>query len=106
VAPQLAAAKASVSFYSRGSQSGAQIWSMQVGCAALVSGVGGLPEYQIPDLSCPAPNDHEALAGLFARLADPAEAARLGAVSQQWYRQRESPSVSAAALVRILDSVR
>jgi glycosyltransferase involved in cell wall biosynthesis len=104
-APRVAAAKASVSFYSRGSQSGAQIWSMQLGCAALVSNAGGLPEYQIPDLPCPDPDDRDGLAGLFARLADPAEAFLLGRDSQQDYRDRDSASISAAALVEIFRTV-
>ena len=44
----VAAAKGSIAHYRRGSQSGVQVLSMQLGVMPIVSTVGGLSEYQPP----------------------------------------------------------
>ena len=103
VAPQLAAGKASIALYSSGSQSGAQIFSMQVGCPPIVSTVGGLREYQLPALPPLSPTDVTGLVAQLAELSDPVRAAALGAASMGAYRERFSAEVSAAQLAKVLE---
>lgn len=101
-APRLAAAKGSVCLYRNGSQSGAQLWSMQVGTAVIASRVGGLPEYQLPDLPVLDPDDVTGLHHQFRLLSDPEVAARLGERSSHYYQQHFSAQASAAALTDVL----
>lgn len=102
---ELARCKASIAFYRKGSQSGAQLLSMQVGCPALVSGVGGLPEYQIADLPCPDADDPAGLAALLGRSADPVVSEALGRSSRAWYDEHYSARRSVERLLSVLEEV-
>ena len=102
---ELAHCKASIAFYRKGSQSGAQVLSMQVGCPALVSAVGGLPEYQIADLPCPDADDPAGLTTLLGLTADPVVSEALGRSSRSWYDEHYSVRRSGEQLVSVLEEV-
>ncbi|MGV7255913.1 hypothetical protein B1987_08680 [Mycobacterium kansasii] len=105
VVPTLAAAKGSVAHYRRASQSGVQVLSMQLGVMPIVSTAGALPEYQPP--GCP-PIDVDDVAGLaatFDALADPAVAARQGAVAARHYAQRFAVEHVADHLLEVITEV-
>lgn len=103
VAPRLASGKGSIAMYSAGSQSGVQLFSMQVGCPPIVSAVGGFGEYQISSLPPLDPGDVGGLVARIDQLCDPAIAADLGAACVESYREGFSAKVSAQGLVKVLD---
>ena len=102
----LAAAKGSVAHYRRASQSGVQVLSMQLGVMPIVSRMGGLPEYQ--PAGCPpvGVDDIATLAATFDALADPAGAARQGAVAARHYGQHFAVEHAADRLLQVIDEVR
>lgn len=101
----LAAAKGSLAHYRRASQSGVQVLSMQLGVMPVVSDRGGLPEYQPPEFRSVGVDDITRLAGAFDELADPATAARLGAVAARHYAQRFAVDHAADRLLDVISSV-
>lgn len=105
VVDTLAAAKGSVAHYRRASQSGVQVLSMQLGVMPIVSDRGGLPEYQPPECRPVRADDIAALAATFDELADPAVAARLGAVAARHYAQRFAVDHAAARMLDVIDSI-
>lgn len=98
----LAAAKGSVAHYRRASQSGVQVLSMQLGVMPMVSDQGGLPEYQPPECHPVGVDDVAGLAATFDELADPAAAARLGAVAARHYEQRFAVDHAAQRLLDVI----
>lgn len=104
LAPDLAAAKASLCVYSAGSQSGVQVTSMQCGVQCLVSDIGGLHEY-LPQGEHALPADRpDLLAEALGRLAEPTAAERGGARAAQFYQQVCSIAASTDALATALTS--
>lgn len=104
--PVLAAAKASLAYYSSATQSGVQVISMQSSTPVVVSDVGGLPEY-LPPGERPVPvGDPVALADAIGRLADPGFAAARGRAARARYDAVHHPAVAADALLAVLDRVR
>lgn len=104
--PQLAAAKASLAYYSSASQSGVQVLGMQCGTATLVSDAGGLPEYLPPGEKALPLGRPDLLAAALGELVDPAEAARRGAAGRAVYDARHHPAVAARELVGVLEQLR
>lgn len=102
VLPVLAAAKASLAYYSSATQSGVQVASMQCGTAAVVSDVGGLPEYLPPGEHALPLHRPDLLAGALAALTDPDEAALRGAAGRKHYEARYHQTPAAQALVDVL----
>lgn len=105
VAGQLAAGKGSIALYRSGSQSGAQVLSLQVGCAPIVSTAGGLAEYQPAELPPLDPDDVDGLVARLGQLSDPAESAALGTSCRGLYQQAFCASVSARALRGVLEEL-
>lgn len=103
VLPVLARAKGSIMHYRRASQSGVQVLSMQLGVTPVVSDAGALPEFQPSGEGPVGIDDVGGLARAFDALADPAVAARRGAAALEHYRRAYSASVSAAALLEVLN---
>ncbi|OBK22059.1 hypothetical protein A5634_08725 [Mycobacterium asiaticum] len=101
----LARAKGSVAHYTRASQSGVQVLSMQLGVMPIVSTSGGLPEYQPPICPPVGVDDIDGLAATFDALADPAIAARRGAAAAQHYAQHYSVDRAAQRLLDVVDEV-
>lgn len=101
----LATAKGSVAHYRRASQSGVQVLSMQLGVMPIVSDRGGLPEYQPPECRPVGVDDISGLAKAFNELADPACAARLGALAARHYAQRLTADHAAERLLDVIGSV-
>ena len=104
LAPDLAAAKASLCVYSAGSQSGVQVTSMQCGVKCLVSDVGGLSEYLPPGEHALPADRPDLLAEALGRLADPTVAERGGARAAQFYQQVCSISSTSEGLAAALTS--
>jgi glycosyltransferase involved in cell wall biosynthesis len=101
----VAAAKGSVAYHRRGSQSGVQLLSMQLGVMPMVSTVGGLPEYQPP--GCP-PIDVDDVAGLvaaFDELADPFTSTLLGAAAARHYTEHFAVDRAVDGLWNLLSDV-
>lgn len=94
----LAHAKASLVHYRRATQSGVQVLAMQLGVAPVVSPEGALPELQPAGLPIVGVDDVRGLADAIDRLADPAEAARLGRIARTTWEHRHSTPPVAAAL--------
>ena len=105
VAPRLAAGKGSIAVYRNGSQSGAQLFSMQVGCAPIVSTAGGLHEYQLPEIPPVDPADIPGLVSMLGRLSDSRRSAALGAACKDAYQERFSARSSGARLATVLEEV-
>jgi glycosyltransferase involved in cell wall biosynthesis len=105
VVETLSAAKGSVAHYRRASQSGVQVLSMQLGVMPIVSGIGGLPEYQPPGGPTVDVDDVAGLAAAFDKLADPAMAARLGAEAARHYAERFSVDRVADRMLDIITGV-
>lgn len=102
LAPRLAAAKASLVLYERGSQSGVQVTSMQCGTTAVPTDVGGLAEYVPPDQPCVRPGDAAGAAAVLDELADPSVAAGRGSLQRRWYDQHCSAPAAARAWEPVL----
>lgn len=99
VLPVLAHAKTSVVHYRSATQSGVQVTSMQCGTAAIVSDVGGLPEY-LPAGDHPVPaGDPALLAAAFDEFADPAYAAAKGIAARAHYESRFTAASAAELLL-------
>lgn len=105
VVETLSAAKGSVAHYRRASQSGVQVLSMQLGVMPIVSGMGGLPEYQPPCGPTVDVDDVDGLTAAFDKLADPATAARLGAEAARHYAERFSVDRVADRMLDIITGV-
>jgi glycosyltransferase involved in cell wall biosynthesis len=105
VMPVLAAAKASLVHYSSATQSGVQVISMQCGTPALVSDIGGLPEYLPPGETPVGVTDHAGLVAALARFADPGYAAERGLAGRKHYDARYHPAPAAQALLAELDKL-
>lgn len=101
----LAEAKGSIAHYRRASQSGVQVLSMQLGVMPIVSDRGGLPEYQPPECRPIGVDDIDGLAATFDELADPAAAARLGAMAAGHYAQRFAVDHAAQRLLDVISSI-
>ena len=97
VLPVLARAKASLAHYRLATQSGVQVLSMQLGIPTVVSDHGGLPEFAPASLPPLGVDDEAGLAAVFARLADPAVAAELGASAREHYVEHFSADRAAVA---------
>lgn len=104
LAPELAAAKASLCLYSAGSQSGVQVASMQCGVQCLVSDVGGLSEYLPEGERALAPDRPDLIAGALDELADPGAAERGGARAVCFYQHTCSVAATAGRLAAVLTS--
>ncbi len=97
--PALAHAKASVVHYRSATQSGVQLTSMQCGTAAIVSDVGGLPEY-LPVGGHPVPaGDTVLLAAAFDDLADPVHATTEGTAARAHYDNCFTAGFAARVLI-------
>jgi glycosyltransferase involved in cell wall biosynthesis len=103
VVPRLARSKASLVHYRQASQSGAQVLSMQLGVAPVVSPVGALPDYQPPGAPVVGVDDVSGLRAAFDLLADPATADRLGRAAREAYLARFSAARAAAAWEAVLE---
>lgn len=97
VLPVLACAKASLAHYRLATQSGVQVLSMQLGIPTVVSDQGGLPEFAPASFPPLGVDDEAGLAAVFARLADPAVAAELGASAREHYVEHFSADRAAVA---------
>lgn len=106
VLPVLAAAKASLAYYSSATQSGVQVISMQCGTPVLVSATGGLPEYLPPGEEPVPPDRPAALAAALDTVADPEVAAARGRAARARYDAHHHPAVAADALLAVLDRLR
>jgi glycosyltransferase involved in cell wall biosynthesis len=102
----LAAAKGSVALYRGASQSGVQMVSMQLGVMPIVSAVGGLPEYQPPELPPVGVDDVAGLAAAFDELADPLTATLRGAAAARHYADSFAVDHAADGLLTVLTDVR
>ena len=105
IAATVAAAKGSIAHYRRGSQSGAQVLSMQLGVMPIVSTVGGLPEYQPPGCPPIGIDDVAGLAAAFDELADPFTATLLGAAAARHYSARFTVDCTVDGLWKVLSEV-
>lgn len=104
--PLVAAAKGSLVYYTKASQSGVQVLAMQCGTTPIVSDVGGLPEYQ-PSGELPVPLGRpELLAEALDGLADPVKATERGRAARAWYERRHSPPAATNELLAVLDRLR
>ncbi|MGH3967425.1 MAG: glycosyltransferase, partial [Mycobacterium sp.] len=101
----LAAAKGSIAHYRRGSQSGVQVLSMQLGVMPIVSTVGGLPEYQPPGCRPVAVDDVAGLAAAFDDLADPLTATLRGAAAARYYADKFAVDFVADGLMNVITEV-
>ncbi len=102
-AGQFSGFKGSLCVYSEASQSGIQILSAQIGVVPIVSRVGGLPEYQAPNLPVLDPDDLEGLVKVLNRVADPDTAAELGRIARDYYTSLNSQSVVSKELSSSLE---
>jgi glycosyltransferase involved in cell wall biosynthesis len=105
VVPILAAAKGSVVYHRRASQSGVQVLSMQLGVTPIVSVAGGLPEYQPAGFPPGDVDDVGGLAAAFDKLADPTTAARQGAAAARHYANNYSVDCFAERFLNVLTEV-
>jgi glycosyltransferase involved in cell wall biosynthesis len=101
----VAAAKGSIAHYRRGSQSGVQILSMQLGVMPIVSTVGGLPEYQPPGFPPIDIDDVAGIAAAFDELADPFTATLLGAAAARHYTELFTVDCTVDGLWKLLTEV-
>jgi glycosyltransferase involved in cell wall biosynthesis len=105
VVATLATAKGSIAHYRRGSQSGVQILSMQLGVMPIVSTAGGLSEYQPPGCPPLGIDDVAGLAAAFDELADPFTATLLGAAAARHYTERFAVDCAVDGLWKVLTEV-
>lgn len=104
--PVVGAAKASLVYYTKASQSGVQVLSMQCGTVPVVSDIGGLPDYQ-PVGEPPVPlGAHDKLAAVLGELADPEVAGARGMAARKHYEERHLPAPAAHAMLDVLERVR
>lgn len=98
----LATAKGSLVHYRRASQSGAQVLSMQLGVAPIVSTEGALLEFQPPGFGAVGVDDAVGLSQAMDALADPDTAAERGRVAAQHYRAHYGKDSAVDSLLPVL----
>lgn len=104
--PVLAAAKASLVYYTSATQSGVQVMSMQCGTAALVSDIGGLAEYLPPGERAIPRGRPDLLAAALDELADPQVAADRGRAGRAHHDTEHLVTPATMALIDVLDRLR
>lgn len=105
IVPIVAAAKGSVVYHRRASQSGVQVLSMQLGVTPMISVSGGLPEYQPAGFPPGDVDDVAGLAAAFDKLADPVVAAQQGAAAACHYADNFAVDRFADRFVNVLNEV-